>query len=83
MKEAWTQEVILSINLKVPMKRNFLFFLTKEHKNWKTAVYRFSVSYLVVELQNFEDAIIKAKRTDTKHAICVTSHTLNKYSLDS
>ena len=66
------------------MKRNFLFFLTKEHKkNWKTATYRFSISYLVLELQSFEDAKIKAKRTDTKHAILVTLHTLNKYSLDS
>ena len=66
---------------KVPMKRNFLFFLTKEHK--KTAVYRFSISYLVIEIQSFEDPKIKAKSTDTKHVILVTSHTLNKYSLDS
>ena len=71
-------------DLKVPMKRNFLFFLTKEHKRiGKTAVYRFSMSYLVLELQSFEDAKIKAKSTDKKHAILVTSHTLNKYSLDS
>ena len=52
-------------------------------KNWKTAVYRFSISYLVLELQSFEDAKIKAKSTDTTDAILVTSHTLNKYSLDS
>ena len=68
----------------MPMKRNFVFCLTKEHKkNWKTAVYRFSISYLVLELQSFEDAKIKAKSTDMKHAILVTSHTLNKYSSDS
>ena len=51
------------------MKRNFLVFLTKEHKSWKTAVYRFSIAHLVPELQSFEDAKIKAKSTDTKHAI--------------
>ena len=50
---------------------------------WKTAVYHFSVSYLVLELQSFEDAKIKAKSMDTKHAILVMSHTLNKYSMDS
>ena len=44
---------------------------------------RFSISYLVLELQSFEDAKIKAKGTDTKHAILVTSHILNKYSSDS
>ena len=38
---------------------------------------------IVVELQSFKDAKIKAETTDTKHAILVTSHTLNKYSLDS
>ena len=68
---------------KVRKKRNILFFLAKEHKNWKTALYHFSISYLVLELQSVEDAKIKAKSTDTKHAILVTSHTLNKYSLDS
>ena len=67
----------------MPMKRNFLFFLRKSIKNWKTAVYRFSVSYLVLELQSFEDAKIKAKSKDTTPAILVTSHTLNKCSLDS
>ena len=50
---------------------------------WKTAVYHFSVSYLVLELQSFEDAKIKAKSMDTKHAILVMSYTLNKYSMDS
>ena len=45
----------------------------------EAAVYRFSISYLVLELQSFKDAKIK----DTKHAILVTSHTLNKYLLDS
>ena len=29
-------------------------------KNSKTVVYRFSISYLVLELQSFEDAKIKA-----------------------
>ena len=66
------------------MKRNFFyFFLRKSIKNWKIAVDRFSISYLVLELQSFEDAKIKAKSTNKKHAILVTSHTLNKYSLDS
>ena len=69
---------------KVPMKRNFLFFsYERVYKIWKTAVYHFSVSYLVLELQSFEDAKIKAKSMDTKHAILVMSHTLNKYSVDS
>ena len=70
----------------MPMQQNFLFFLTKEHKNWKTTIYHFSVhvSYLIVpELQSLEEAKIKAKSTNTKHAILVMSHTLNKYSLDS
>ena len=61
----------------------FYFVLRRSIKNWKTAVYRFSISYLVLELNSFEDAKIKAKSTDMKHAILVTSHTLNKYSLDS
>ena len=70
--------------VKVLMKRSFLFFsYERAFKNWKTAVYRFSISYLVLELQSFEDAKIKAKSTDTKHAILVTSHTLNKCSSDS
>ena len=45
---------------KVPMKRNF-FSYERALKNWKTAVYRFSISYLVVELESFEDAKIKGK----------------------
>ena len=57
----------------------FIFFLRKSIKNWKIAVYRFSISYVVLELQSFEDAKIKAESMDTKHAILVTSHTLNKY----
>ena len=61
------------------MKRNFYCFLQKGIKNWKTAVYCFSISYLVLELQSFEDAKINAKSKDKKHAILVTSHTLNKY----
>ena len=65
------------------MKRNFLFFYERALINWKTAIYCFSISSLVLELQSFEDAKIKAKITDTKHAILVTSHTLNKYSLDT
>ena len=32
----------------------------------KIAVYRFSISYLVPELQSFEDTKIKAKSVDTK-----------------
>ena len=36
---------------------------------WKTAFYRFSITYLVPELQSFEDANIKAKITDLKHPI--------------
>ena len=63
------------------MKQNLYFFLRKSIKKWKTAV--ISISYLVLDLQSFEDAKSKAKSTDTKHAILVTSHTLNKYSLDS
>ena len=64
-------------SIKVPMKGKF--FLRKSSKNRKTAVYRFSISYLVLALQSFEDAKIKAESTDTKHALLVTSHTLNKY----
>ena len=68
---------------KVPMKQNFLFFLMKEYKKiWKTVVYHFSVSYLVLELNSFEDAKVKAKSMDTKHVILVMSHILNKYSMD-
>ena len=59
---------------KVPVKRIF-FSHERANKNWKTAVYRFSISSLVLELQNFEDSKIKAKTTDTKHAILVMSHT--------
>ena len=33
--------------------------LTIKHDVWKTAVYRFSISYLVAELQSFEDVKIK------------------------
>ena len=66
------------------MKSIFLFFsYERALKSWKTAVNRFSISYLVLELQSFEDDKIKARSTDTKHAILVTSHILNKYSLDS
>ena len=66
------------------MQRNFLFFLKKRAlKKLKIAIYGFSISYLVPELQSFEDAKIKAKSTNTQHAILVTSQTLNKYSVDS
>ena len=65
------------------MKRNFLFFLTKEHKKLEDCCLPFPISYLVLELRSFEDAKIKVKSTDMKHEILVTSHTLNKYSLDS
>ena len=50
----------------------FIFFLRTSIKDWKTAVYRFSVSYLVLELQSIEDVKIKAKSTD--NAILVASH---------
>ena len=54
---------------KVTMIRNFLLFSDERAwKNWKTAAYRFSICYLVPELQSFEDAKIKAKSTDTKYA---------------
>ena len=52
-------------------------------RSWKTAVYRFSISYLVLELQSFEDDKIKAEITDAKLSFLVTSHTLNKYSVDT
>ena len=48
----------------------------------KIAVYRSLISYLVPELQSFEDAKIKAKSVDTKQGNqlklikSVTSHTL-------
>ena len=68
---------------KVPMKQNFLFFsYERVQKIWKTVVYHFSVSYLVLELKSFADAKVKAKSMDTKHVILVMSHTLNKYSMD-
>ena len=52
-------------------------------KNWKTAVYRFSISYLVPGLQSFEDAEIKAKSGEKKTRNFVTSQTFDKDSLDS
>ena len=58
----------------------FYFYLRKSIKIWKTAVYHFSISYLVLQLQSFEDAKIKAESADTKHA---TLQTLNKHLLDS
>ena len=49
------------------MKRNFFIFsYERALKNWKTADYRFSISYLVLELQSFEDAKIKAKNSFEK-----------------
>ena len=67
------------------MKRNFLFFLTKEHKKLEDCHLPFlNINiYLVLELQSSKDAKIKAKSMNTKHAILVISHTLNKYSLGS
>ena len=56
----------------------FYFCLRKSIQNWKTSVYRFSISYLVLVLQSFADAKIKAKRTEMKHAILLTSLTLNR-----
>ena len=61
----------------------FYFFFTKEHKNFGRLPFTISIYCLVLELQSFEDVKIKAKSMDSKHAILVTSHTLNKYSLDS
>ena len=61
----------------------FIFSYERALQNWKTVVYRFSISYLVLELQSFEDAKIKAKSTDRKHPILVTSRILNKHSVDS
>ena len=49
----------------MPINEIFHFFLRKSTKNWTTAVYRFSISYLVLELQSFEDAKIKAKSKDS------------------
>ena len=78
------KHMVGNVYFKVPKKRNFLFSLRKEHKKIGRLPFTgFSISYLVPELQSFEDAKIKAESTDTKHAIPVTSHTLNKYSLDS
>ena len=66
------------------MKRNVSFFLTKEHKKLRRLPFTVcQYLILVLELQSFEDAKNKAKSTHTKHAILVTSHTLNKYQLDS
>ena len=58
------------------------FSYERVQKIWKTVVYHFSASYLVLELKSFEDVKVKAKSMDTKHVILVMSHTLNKYSMD-
>ena len=47
----------------------FIFSYEGVQKIWKTAVYHFSTSYLVLELKSFEDAKVKAKSMDTKHVI--------------
>ena len=60
----------------------FIFSYERVQKIWKTAVYHFSVSYLVLELKSFENAKVKAKSMDMKHVILVMSHTLNNYSMD-
>ena len=59
-----------------------IFSYERVQKIWKTVVYHFSASYLVLELKSFEDAKVKAKSMDTKHVILVMSNTLNKYSMD-
>ena len=51
---------VWNLSLKVPMKRNFLFFHMEEHK--KLESYRSFISYLVSELQSFENTKIKAKK---------------------
>ena len=70
---------------KVPVKQNFLFFITKEHKRIERLP--FTISQYLIWFQSYKTLKmlfkIKAKSTDTKHAILVMSHTLNKYSLDS
>ena len=43
------------VELRAYETKLFIFFLRKSIKNWRTAVYRFSISYLVLELQSFED----------------------------
>ena len=55
----------------------------KQDKKLEDCCLPFSTSYLVPELQSFEDGKIETKNTDMKHAIFVMSHTLNIYSLDS
>ena len=47
----------------------FIFSYERVQKIWKTAVYHFSASYLVLELKSFEDVKVKAKSMDTKHVI--------------
>ena len=64
------------------MKRNFLFLYERAYEMRKIAVYRSLISYLVPELQSFEDTKIKAKSVDTRQGNqsklikYVTSHTL-------
>ena len=64
------------------MKRNLLFVLTKEQKKLEDCRSVF-LNILFSSRITVEDAKISAKSTDAKHAILVTSHTLNQYSLDS
>ena len=49
------------------MKRNLLIFsFERAYEIRKIVFYRSLISYLVPELQTFEDTKIKAKSTDTK-----------------
>ena len=49
------------------MRRNFLFFAYERAQEMrKIAVYQSLISYLVSELQCFENTKIKAKCADTK-----------------
>ena len=61
----------------------WIFFLRTRIKQLED--YRLPFLYVLLSsgVKNLEDAKIKAKSTDTKHAFLVTSQPLNKYSLDS
>ena len=67
---------------KVPMKQNVLFFHMKEYKKLERLPFNQSlISYLVSELQNFEDtnqgkSEDKKQGNQSKSIIFVMSHTL-------
>ena len=70
---------MMSFALKCLWNEFFLFFLRKSIKKFGRLPFTVSQHcYLVSELQSFEDAKIKAKSTDAKHGIFVTSQALNK-----